>query len=126
MPPFAQPRVVTLFILCSTLFLFACSPSLHAQPATGTAEPAMTDVGENSSNRTTNEATIRVPQDYATIQAAIDAAVNDDVIVVAPGTYDETPELAGKRIILASEFYLTQNRATIDQTIIDGGMVRLW
>jgi parallel beta-helix repeat protein len=68
-----------------------------------------------------NLSTLHVPQDYATIQAAIDAALNDDVIVVSPGTYNETPVIAGKRIILASTFYTTQERAVIDQTIIDGG-----
>ena len=34
-------------------------------------------------------ATLRVPQDYATIQAAMDAAASRDVIEVAAGTYQE-------------------------------------
>jgi predicted outer membrane repeat protein len=37
-----------------------------------------------------DEYTIRVPYDYTTIQAAINAAAANDVIVVAPGTYFET------------------------------------
>ena len=32
-------------------------------------------------------ADINVPGDHATIQAAIVAAVNGDVVIVAPGTY---------------------------------------
>ena len=34
-------------------------------------------------------ATLRVPADYATIQAAVDAAAPGDVILVAPGIYEE-------------------------------------
>ncbi|MDD5556974.1 MAG: SdrD B-like domain-containing protein [bacterium] len=39
---------------------------------------------------------IRVPADRPTIQAAIDAAAKDDLILVAPGTYDENPILYKK------------------------------
>jgi pectin methylesterase-like acyl-CoA thioesterase len=34
--------------------------------------------------------TIRVPEDYSTIQAAVDAASSGDVIDIAPGIYRET------------------------------------
>lgn len=47
--------------------------------------------------------TILVPQDYSTIQAAIDAAVDGDSIVVAPGTYVENIDFLGKAISLKSE-----------------------
>ena len=46
--------------------------------------------------------TLRVPEDHATIQAAIDSAEDEDVIVVAPGTYHEAINFAGKAIILQS------------------------
>jgi len=47
-------------------------------------------------------ATIEVPKDYSTIQAAIDAAVSDDTVLVAPGTYVENINFRGKAITLTS------------------------
>lgn len=46
-------------------------------------------------------ATINVPADHATIQGAIDAAATDDMVIVAPGTYNEFINI-NKRIILVS------------------------
>ena len=58
-------------------------------------------------------AVIRVPQDFSTIQGAIDAAVNGDTVRVAPGTYIENIDFLGKAITVASE-------TGPDVTIIDG------
>jgi len=46
--------------------------------------------------------TIHVPADYATIQGAIDAAVNGDIVLVAPGTYVENLDFLGKAITVQS------------------------
>src|SRR5215468_7514237 len=46
--------------------------------------------------------TINVPANQPTIQAAINAAVNGDEILVAPGTYHEAINFSGKTIQLRS------------------------
>ena len=47
-------------------------------------------------------AVITVPGDYSTIQAAIDASVDGDEIIVSPGGYIENINFGGKNIVLRS------------------------
>lgn len=65
---------------------------------------------------------IRVPDHYSTIQAAINAAVDGDVITVGPGTYVENLLIDGKAITLTSLFSSTGDRQYIDNTIIAGSI----
>lgn len=57
---------------------------------------------------------IHVPDDFTTIQGAIDAASGGDTIVVRAGTYFETIDFLGKDLLLTGE---SGSRATV----IDGG-----
>jgi len=59
-------------------------------------------------------ADILVPQDASTIQAAIDLASSGDRILVAPGTYAERLDFAGKDLVI-------QSTDGADATVIDGG-----
>ncbi len=68
----------------------------------------------------TTAATIHVPADQPTIQAAIDAAMDGDTVLVAPGTYFENIHFRGKGIVLSSEFVHSGDLAHIDSSIIDG------
>ena len=61
-----------------------------------------------------SNATIHVPGDHPTIQAGIDAAVDGDLVLVAPGTYMENIDFHGKAITLQSE-------AGAEVTVINGG-----
>jgi predicted outer membrane repeat protein len=62
---------------------------------------------------------INVPADYPTIQAAIDIASDDDVIVVHPGIYHERIDFLGKAITVRSTD--PTNESVVAATIIDGG-----
>jgi len=56
---------------------------------------------------------LRVPADFPTIQQAIDAASDHDLVLVGPGTYRETIDFRGKNIVVKSA-------AGATATIIDG------
>ena len=62
----------------------------------------------------------RVPQDYSTIQGAINAAAAGDIVLVSPGTYTGGLVIS-KAITLASLYATTGTRSYIDQTIIQSG-----
>ena len=64
--------------------------------------------------------TIQVPADHAKIQHAIDAAVDGDTVLVAPGIYREALRLKGKQITLASRFLTSRDKKDVERTVLDG------
>jgi hypothetical protein len=71
-----------------------------------------------------NGATITVSTDstadYLFIQNAIDSAVNDDTVLVFPGTYVENLDYGGKNIVVCSHYIFDEDPALMYNTIIDG------
>jgi hypothetical protein len=63
---------------------------------------------------------IKIPEDQATIQAGIDAAVAGDTVLVADSTYYENIDFKGKAITVASYYLLDGDTSHIDSTIING------
>ncbi len=62
---------------------------------------------------------IRVPEDFSTIQEAVDAANDNDVIILSPGTYTLTETVViNKRITLTSEFINSNEESDVDATVI--------
>ena len=64
----------------------------------------------------------RVPSQYPTVQAAINACLNGDTVLVAEGHYYENISFMGKAIIVASNFLIDADTTHISHTIIDGSL----
>ena len=61
-----------------------------------------------------------IPTNYSTIQLAINASVNGDIVLVLAGTYYENINFNGKNITVASNYINDGLESTIEGTIIDG------
>lgn len=59
------------------------------------------------------QVTINVPEDYATIQAALNSAENGTTIIVGPGVYNENINWPGKNSITLQSSQ-GRNQTTID------------
>lgn len=63
---------------------------------------------------------ILVPQDFITIQSAIDAATEGDTVIVDEGRYYENLKFKGKDVVLTSKYIYNKDTSFIRTTIIDG------
>jgi hypothetical protein len=63
---------------------------------------------------------IRVPEDYPSIQAGINAAADGDTVLVADSTYYENINFKGKAITVASYFIMNGDTNHIANTVING------
>jgi predicted outer membrane repeat protein len=79
--------------------LYVCQPAIDAPSAAN--HPRTFTVRLRV--RLVEPGKIFVPSDFATIQEAIDAAAENDQIIVAPGLYEEDIDFLGKNITLTSQ-----------------------
>lgn len=61
-----------------------------------------------------------VPDNFSSIQEAIDSSVHGDTILVEQNTYFENINYRGKNIVIGSLFLTTNDTSMISRTIIDG------
>jgi enterochelin esterase family protein len=72
------------------------------------------------SNNIFAQDTLHVPNQYSSIQSAINASANGDVVLVDDGTYYENINFNGKAITVASNFIVDGDTNHIYSTVIDG------
>ena len=65
-------------------------------------------------------ATLTVPDQYSSIQSAINSSSDQDTIMVSPGFYQENINFSGRNIVVTSTYELDQDSLIIGSTIIDG------
>ena len=93
------------------------SENSPATEAPGTDAPA-TDAPATDAPAT--EGVLNVPADYPTIQGAVDAAVEGDLILIAPGTYTEAVQVTTNNIIIRG---LDRNTVILDGNFeLDNGI----
>ena len=104
--------------------LVACggddSSSTTNAPSTevATSEAPATDAP--STDAPAAEGVLNVPADFATIQEAVDAAVEGDLILIAPGTYNEAVQVTTNNIIIRG---LDRNTVILDGNFeLDNGI----
>ena len=71
-------------------------------------------------------ATLTVPEQYSSIQSAINASADQDTVLVSPGFYQENISFNGKDIVVTSTYMVEQDSLMIGSTIIDGNNNGIW
>jgi hypothetical protein len=66
---------------------------------------------------------LEVPNDYDTIQEAIDYSIDGDTILVQQGEYFENINFSGKNITVTSNYLFSQDPEDISSTLINGNSV---
>ena len=81
--------------------LIACGSGDEADDAPVTEAPTSEAPSTDApSTEAPTEGVLNVPADYATIQEAVDAAVEGDLILIAPGTYNEAVQVTTDNIVI--------------------------
>jgi len=101
-------------LVATALVLVACGGSEDSASTTAPAAETTAGADTTSAPETTTAAsdgTITVPDDFATIQEAVDAAVPGDLILVKPGTYQEAVQVETDELTIRG---LDRNTVVLD------------
>ena len=96
----------------------ASAESTTAAPASTTGAPATTAAG--SSTAGDDDGVREVPGEYPTIQAAVDAAAEGDLVLISPGVYHEAVDVATNNLTIRG---LDRDGVILDGTLeLDNGI----
>ena len=99
--------------LCGVIILAGVIASCGGSDSSPATEAPATDAPAT-------EGVLNVPADYPTIQGAVDAAVEGDLILIAPGTYTEAVQVTTNNIIIRG---LDRNTVILDGNFeLDNGI----
>ena len=105
-------KLCGVIILAGVIASCGGSDSSPATEAPGSEAP--------STDAPATEGVLNVPADYPTIQGAVDAAVEGDLILIAPGTYTEAVQVTTNNIIIRG---LDRNTVILDGNFeLDNGI----
>ena len=104
--------------LCGVIILAGVIASCGGSDSSPATEAPATDAPATDAPAT--EGVLNVPADYPTIQGAVDAAVEGDLILIAPGTYTEAVQVTTNNIIIRG---LDRNTVILDGNFeLDNGI----
>ena len=108
-------RALGITAVLATMALVACADDGTTSPTTGATTPSTAGTPATSASTTASVdgdwATLRVPDDHATIQAAVDAAQPGDLVLIGPGTYRESVQVTTDRLTIRG---LDRNEVVLD------------
>jgi len=104
--------------LCGMIIFAGVLVSCGGSDSSPATEAPVTEVPATDAPAT--EGVLNVPADYPTIQGAVDAAVEGDLILIAPGTYQEAIQVTTNNIIIRG---LDRNTVILDGNFeLDNGI----
>ena len=103
---------------CGVIILAGVIASCGGSDSSPATDAPATDAPATDAPAT--EGVLHVPADYPTIQGAVDAAVEGDLILIAPGTYTEAVQVTTNNIIIRG---LDRNTVILDGNFeLDNGI----
>src|SRR3546814_3193924 len=90
-----------------------CSSDLGACSDDGGSDDGDVSAEDTTTTGSSSGATVRVPEDHDTIQEAVDAANPGDLVLIAPGTYEEAVDVTVENLTIRG---LDRN-----EVVLDGG-----
>ncbi|MBS1848024.1 MAG: hypothetical protein JST73_07075, partial [Actinobacteria bacterium] len=96
--------------LTAALFAAALFASCSSSGSTSTRSGSTVSAASSTTAMVTGK-TLKVPSAYPTIQAAVDAAKPGDLVLVAPGVYNEGVNVTKNRIVIRGE---DRNKVILD------------